>query len=58
MGAAAVLVIASTALPGLDAGIGRATAALGSALNEPGAILALAVIAIAWSLAAGDEAVG
>jgi anti-sigma factor RsiW len=55
--AAAVLAAAVSMIPGIDAAVSAATGTLGSAVSEPGAIAALAVIAVAWALAAGDEVV-
>jgi hypothetical protein len=55
--AAAAAVLAGSGLPGLDSTLNDATAALGRAVADPRAILALAAIAIAWSLVSGDEAV-
>lgn len=58
VGAAAGLVAAVSMVPGLDAGVSGAAAALGNTLSQPGAILALGTIAVIWSVASGDEAVG
>jgi hypothetical protein len=57
VGAAAGLASTVAILPSFDKDLSGATDTLVSLLREPGAIVALAVIAIAWSLMAGDEAV-